>query len=159
MKNKTSELEKIINGVFLHGKETPDLSHNLPDGQFTIVEAINLITTQILKVIGEDEPGQEHSIGIGMQNTLRKEQRLRSLAVTKPKMYVSHGNTHPVGEPCKTCEEAEAEFQKDLASGEVARQLSTIKEPTTKKCNCHYQCGCDKGKCNCYKLKQPFYHP
>ena len=48
------------------------------------------------------------------------------------KIYVSHGKvTHPIGEECKSCEESLREFEKDLASGEVARKLSAIKQPTT----------------------------
>jgi hypothetical protein len=26
--------------------------------------------------------------------------------------------------------------------------------PSEEKCNCHYQCGCDKGKCNCYSTEE-----
>ncbi|MFA5036143.1 MAG: hypothetical protein WC479_03110 [Candidatus Izemoplasmatales bacterium] len=28
-----------------------------------------------------------------------------------------------------------------------------VEKGMEEKCNCHYQCGCDKGECNCYSLK------
>lgn len=46
-KTKTEEkLEEILNGLFLHGKETPEKSYGLPKGQYTVAEAFNLISQE-----------------------------------------------------------------------------------------------------------------
>lgn len=44
-------LEKIIDGVFLHGRETPNIigRSELPSGQYTVQEAIGLIEQHIKK--------------------------------------------------------------------------------------------------------------
>ncbi len=40
-------IAKIVDGVFIHGRETPNQSMNLPDGQYTIDEAITLIEAEV----------------------------------------------------------------------------------------------------------------
>lgn len=51
MKNLKDEIEgtveKICEELFLHGKYTPDKSYALPEGQITIVEAIDALTALI----------------------------------------------------------------------------------------------------------------
>lgn len=37
------KIAKIIDGVFLHGKETPNKSYDLPEGQYTVADAIDEI--------------------------------------------------------------------------------------------------------------------
>ena len=44
---KQNKQEQIIEAVFLHGKNTPDKSCNLPDGQMTIIDAINQLNALI----------------------------------------------------------------------------------------------------------------
>jgi len=42
----------------------------------------------------------------------------------KNKLFVSHGRvTHPLGAKCKFCERVEREFDRDLKSGKVAREI------------------------------------
>ena len=42
-------LEKIINGVYLHGTLTPNKPYDLPGDQFTVEEAISLINTNFIE--------------------------------------------------------------------------------------------------------------
>lgn len=54
------KLEKIIDGVFLHGKLTPEKSHSLPDGQYTVQEAIDLINQEIQTAVQKERSNIEH---------------------------------------------------------------------------------------------------
>lgn len=47
MRDLKNKWEEVIDGVFLHGKSTPDLSYGLPEGQYTVVEAVDLIAAVI----------------------------------------------------------------------------------------------------------------
>ncbi len=65
---RLAELSEIIKdfveGVFTHGKETPDQSGNLPEGQYTIVEAITQLSGLMASVyLMGTLAGQEKIIG------------------------------------------------------------------------------------------------
>lgn len=58
-KMSEEEITKIVEGVFLHGRDTSDLSFGLPDGQYTILKAISLLSgkkeKKILSIGDENE--------------------------------------------------------------------------------------------------------
>lgn len=47
MNTLEQQIEKILDAVFIHGKETPEQSYDLPEGQLTIHDAIEQLTTLI----------------------------------------------------------------------------------------------------------------
>ena len=51
--NLDKQIEEILNAVFEHGKQTPDKSYDLPEGQITIAEAMDKIKALILKTCEE----------------------------------------------------------------------------------------------------------
>ncbi len=108
MKNKLpKEIEQMIKSTFSHfAKKSDDTNyciHDVMDNCFNSIEEIQFAVRQ----------------------TVREALTLQS----KKKLYVSHGKiTHLFGEKCKSCEEVEKEFQKDLKSGEVNRVLALIND-------------------------------
>jgi hypothetical protein len=53
MNNLDEQIAEILNAVFEHGKQTPDKSYDLPEGQTTIAEAIDQLKALILKTCEE----------------------------------------------------------------------------------------------------------
>jgi hypothetical protein len=53
--NLDKQIAEILNAVFEHGKQTPDKSYDLPEGQTTIAEAIVQLKALILKTCEEEK--------------------------------------------------------------------------------------------------------